>query len=121
MNISNESLDLQAQAATLDSIHQQALRQQLPKDLPHRRKKSATGYKAQVTGLLAESQPITQITQDNYLGAALCAIGQESCGHGNRKRWEPSPSELGLGSSGFDFTDGENSSTEGEGSQYLER
>ena len=76
VNISLESLDLQAQAATLDSIHQQALRQQPTKNLPHRRKKLAAGHKAQVPELPAESRPITQIAQDSYLGAALCAMGQ---------------------------------------------
>ena len=121
VNISQESLDLQAQAATLDSIHQQALRQQPTKNLPHRRKKSAAGHKAQVPELPAESWPITQIAQDSYLGAALCAMGQGPHGHGNRKRGEPSPSEPGSGSGGFDSTDGEDSSTDGEGSQYLER
>ena len=81
VNISQESLDLAAQAAALDSF-----KQPKPRKKPHRE----SGHKDErrQPRRPAEYQPVSQIAPKSYLGTALKNIGRA---FGSRHRRSPSP------------------------------
>ena len=81
VNISRESLDVEAQAVALESITQQnELEKAGHKHAPRKKGRSVTTH-----GLPAESRPVAQIATDSYLGAALRRV---------RKASKPTESEI---------------------------
>ena len=94
VNISRESLDIEAQTAALRSFAQH-------KDNPTRRVPSGrpSHGRSQSPRLPAESRPVAQVAKNSYLGMALHNVGRESRKHKPRGRNSPSPS-------GSDSSDG---------------
>ena len=99
VNISHESLDLEAQAAALKSVAYQ-------KDKPTRRvpSRQPSNGRSQSPRLPSESRPVAQVAKNSYLGMALHNVRQESRGHKSQKKDSPPPS-------GSDFSDGSYSSS----------
>ena len=89
VNISQESLEVDAQAAALESIAQQLRKE----GAPSKRKKSLGEPRRRSAQLPAESRPIAQIAQDSYLGAALRNVGRSAGKQTQKKGRTPSPSE----------------------------
>ena len=87
VNISRESLDLEAQTAALKSF---ATR----KDKPTQRVPSMQPRHAhsQSPRLPAESRPVAQVAKKSYLGTALHNVGRDSERDRHRERDSPSPS-----------------------------
>ena len=91
VNIRQDSLDIGAQAAALDSIAQQQDRRQRRKTT--KKKGNKTDLRSSIPKLPVESRPVAQIATDSYLGTALRNVGHTrhhpSSGGGD----SPSPSE----------------------------
>ena len=81
VNISRESLDVDAQATALESIAQQNKSNNTGR--MHAPKKK--GRIAYVPNLPAESRPVAQIATDSYLGAALRRIKRSSKSSGSKR------------------------------------
>ena len=102
VNISRESLDIEAQAAAFESIkkrrHGSATRQ--PRQTkPKRKGKSGSKRTDLATQLPAESRPVNQIAKDSYLGAALRNVNRDRHPH-PRKDGSPDPSNPSSGDDG---------------------
>ena len=111
MNISRESLDVNAQAVALESIAQQnELNKTGYKNAPKKK-----GRAAPVHGLPAESRPVAQIATDSYLGTALQRVKKSSKYSGSKGDNDPLTSEddSSGGSSPSDGGDGSDGSSSG--------
>ena len=77
-NLSEDDLDLGAQAAALESFVQHRAAHKQHQELPQQRKKSSRRHRHQPTmpQLPAGSRPVAQIARDSYLGTALWNVGQ---------------------------------------------
>ena len=109
VNISRESLDVNAQAVALESIAQQnELNKTGYKNAPKKK-----GRAAPVHGLPAESRPVAQIATDSYLGTALQRVKKSSKYSGSKGDNDPLTSEddSSGGSSPSDGGDGSDGSS----------
>ena len=88
VNISRESLDVDAQATALELIAQQNKSNNTGR--MHAPKKK--GRIAYVPNLPAESRPVAQIATDSYLGAALRRIKRSSKSSGSKRDNDPTTS-----------------------------
>ena len=106
VNISQDSLDIAAQTAALESFAgQHAEKGQRTKTIPEKAKgrSSKRSRHGQASQLPAASRPVAQIAKDSYLGAALRNVG-----HGNARPHPGGnnpPSTPSSGSSDRDSTD----------------
>ena len=103
VNISQDSLDIAAQTAALDSIANQrddkAPRTRTARNKEKIRSRNRSGRKEQ---LPAESRPVAQIAEDSYLGNALRNVGHNRA---RSPKGNDSPSSPSSGSSDGDGTD----------------
>ena len=80
VNISQESLDVEAQVAALESFnkqpHETARRKHGKKS--RRERKTAKSKSAHIVQVHAASRPVNQISKESYLGAALRNTGRSS-------------------------------------------
>ena len=95
VNISRESLDLEAQATALESIAQQhrannGQEVHVPKDVGRR-----------AIPLPAESRPVAQIAKGSYLGTALHNVERSSSRQHREEDGYPSPSEPSSSDNGY--------------------
>jgi RNase H-like domain found in reverse transcriptase/Integrase zinc binding domain/Reverse transcriptase (RNA-dependent DNA polymerase)/Retroviral aspartyl protease/Zinc knuckle len=104
VNISRESLDLEAQAAALDSIAQRNANRQQERDEPRKKTKRSYRQKSRMEPLPAESRPIAQIAKDSYLGTALRNVGKAHGRRSNRRDGDPSSSDPDSADSGTDYS-----------------
>ena len=88
VNLSRESLDLEAQAVALESFAHQKI-------IPTRRvsAKQPSNVCSPSPRLPAESRPVAQVAKSSYLGMALQNIGRETERYKYRGRNSPSPSD----------------------------
>ena len=123
VNISRESLDIEAQAAALESIkkrrHRSAERRHQTKQ--QKREKLRNEQSARASQLPAESRPVNQIAKNSYLGAALRDVGQSrrsrSKGNNSPHPSDPSSGSEGGYSSEDDSSSGSGSETDSESDQ----
>ena len=90
VNISRESLDVEAQALAFESINQQ---RKADKEKDKHAPSKIGRREGRSNPLPAESRPVAQIAQDSYLGTALHNV-ERSCSQSNRRGGgQPSSSE----------------------------
>ena len=95
VNISQESLNIEAQVAAFRSIVQERQTIEWPRAMVAKETHQVAyrDLRSPPTHLLAASRPVAQLGQDSYLGRALCEVGRsssrkESCR--NKKSTPPS-------------------------------
>ena len=103
VNISQESLDVEAQAAALRSFARKdkVRRAGVAGDGSQAHRMGHQDYRSPSIRLPAESRPVTQLPQNSYIGMTLRKVGRSS---GNeryhRRRDDPSPSDPGSSDEG---------------------
>ena len=108
VNISQDSLDIAAQTAALDSIANQHAEKTLRTKKVKKEKIRPNKRSSRKGQLLAESRPVAQIAEDSYLGNALRNVGHSRA---RSPSGNESPSSPSSGSS----DDGTNSSNDEDG------
>ena len=104
-NVSQDSLDIEAQAAALESIsyQQEASRRRHKKTVPEARHRTEV-----LARLPTESRPVAQLAANSYLGTALRNVGHSPRqSHQNQGGLPPSPSSPSSGDEGSTYSAGE--------------
>ena len=95
VNISQESLDVEAQAVALKSLEERKLNPTINRDATSQRrpekphKARGQGHRSPFPHLPAESHPVAQIARDSYLGRALRDVGRSSTSFDRGKSQHP--------------------------------
>ena len=110
-NISQDSLDLEAQAAVLESIvyQQETSRWQHKKTIPKERHRTDV-----LTHLSAESRTVAQIAVNSYLGMALRNVGYSHRQSHQNKGGSPSLSSPSSGNEGSTYSASEPDGSSGD-------